>query len=355
MDKPQIIAHVQKSLNFTLFEAKWMPVSAKFVVLGSHPRGTGALQVYEVSGGDVKLLKDVEKRTSFKCGTFGAAHLQQRHFATGDFDGKMMIWNLENTERPVYSVKAHSQIINCIDGVGGLGIGEGAPEIVTGSRDGAVKVWDPRQKDEPVANMSPAEGQDTRDCWCVAFGDAHNMDERSVVAGYDNGDIKMFDLRKMALRWEVNVKNGVCGVEFDRKDIMMNKLVAVTLESKFHVFDLRTQHPKKGFAMLMEKAHKSTIWCVKHLPQNRDVFMTLGGSGTMNLWKYSYPDKRVKQDADGINMGVVGSVSLLQNATLSTQPISSFDWSPDKEGLCVCTSFDQTLRVIIVTKLGSRV
>lgn len=44
--------------------------------------------------------------------------------------------NLENTDMPVYSVKAHSQIVNAIDGVGGLGIGEGAPEIVTGSRDG---------------------------------------------------------------------------------------------------------------------------------------------------------------------------------------------------------------------------
>lgn len=33
-------------------------------------------------------------------------------------------------------MKAHSQIVNAIDGVGGLGIGEGAPEIVTGSRDG---------------------------------------------------------------------------------------------------------------------------------------------------------------------------------------------------------------------------
>ena len=39
-------------------------------------------------------------------------------------------------QMPVYSVKAHSEIINCIDGVGGLGIGLGAPEIVTGSRDG---------------------------------------------------------------------------------------------------------------------------------------------------------------------------------------------------------------------------
>ena len=39
---------------------------------------------------------------------------------------------------PVYSAAAHSAIINAIDGCGGLGIGGGAPEIVTGSRDGEV-------------------------------------------------------------------------------------------------------------------------------------------------------------------------------------------------------------------------
>lgn len=38
----------------------------------------------------------------------------------------------------MYSVKGHKEIINSIDGVGGLGIGEGAPEIVTGSRDGEL-------------------------------------------------------------------------------------------------------------------------------------------------------------------------------------------------------------------------
>jgi hypothetical protein len=46
---------------------------------------------------------------------------------------------LESIDLPVYSVNAHKEIINCIDGVGGLGIGEGAPEIVTGSRDGNSK------------------------------------------------------------------------------------------------------------------------------------------------------------------------------------------------------------------------
>lgn len=45
----------------------------------------------------------------------------------------------------------------------------------------------------------------------------------------------------------------VCCVEFDRKDINMNKLVATSLEGNFHVFDMRTQHPTKGFASVSEK------------------------------------------------------------------------------------------------------
>lgn len=53
-----------------------------------------------------------------------------------------------------------------------------------------------------------------------------------------------------------------------------------------------------------------------------------------------------------MDVGVAGSVSLLQNVTLSTQPIASLDWSPDKQGLCVCSSFDQSVRVLIVTKLN---
>ena len=43
----------------------------------------------------------------------------------------------------------------------------------------------------------------------IVAGDAYDAEERIVVAGYDNGDVKMFDLKKMAIRWETNVKNGV--------------------------------------------------------------------------------------------------------------------------------------------------
>lgn len=65
-----------------------------------------------------------------------------------------------------------------------------------------------------------------------------------------------------------------------------------------------------------------------------------------------YPAQRSKKDSDEVDMGVAGTVTLLQNVTLSTQPIASLDWSPDKQGLCVCSAFDQSVRVLIVTKLN---
>ena len=85
--------------------------------------------------------------------------LKKISFYQGDFEGHLAIWDLERLSHgPIYSIKAHEQIINTIDGVAGLGIGQGAPEIVTGSRDGFVKVWDTRLRDRPVACMQPKEG-----------------------------------------------------------------------------------------------------------------------------------------------------------------------------------------------------
>ncbi|XP_063222208.1 dynein axonemal assembly factor 10 [Bacillus rossius redtenbacheri] len=352
MEKPQIICHADKSTNFSIFDTRWIPCSPKFVVLGSMPNGTGIIQLYEISEGGITVIKEVQKSKSFKCGSFGASSLRDRQLATGDFEGNLNIWNVEDLSTPVYSAGAHKEIINSIDGVGGCSLGCGAPEIVTGSRDGSVKVWDPRQKGRPVATMEPAEGSERRDCWAVTFGNSYNSEERVVCAGYDNGDIKLFDLRTMMLRWEKNVKNGVCGLEFDRKDIKMNKLLVTTLESKLHVFDMRTQHPKKGFASVTEKAHSSTVWAGRHLPQNRDLFVTCGGAGSICLWKYCYPSKRTREEADGTEAGVAGSLEMLQNMSLTSQPVCGFDWSPDKLGLAVCCSLDQTVRVLVVTRLA---
>lgn len=353
LDAPQIIELGSRSVNYTLFDAVWVPSSARFVALGNHARGTGAIEICGLDGGKIVKKAEYEKPAALKCGTFGGSALEERHLATGDFKGYMMTWDLERMSQPVYSAQAHESIINCIDGCGGQGIGGGAPEIVTGGRDGCVKVWDVRQKNDPVADISPVPGSEVRDCWAVAFGNSFDDDERCVAAGFDNGDLKLFDLRTMSVRWETHLPNGICNVEFDRKDIMMNKLLVTGLESTFNVYDMRTFNSKSGYAAVTTKSHKSTIWCGAHLPQNRDVFITTGGNGSCHLWKYKYPGKRFKEVKDEEPVGVAGEVVELSRASLSTQPISSFHWNRDKMGLCLTTAFDQQIRVAIVTKLNT--
>jgi len=317
--------------------------------MGIHSDSKGALNIYQLNKGDLETVLEVRTSYGIKCGTFGASALDERLLATGDHSGRLVVYDLEHTDKPVFIQQAHSMIMNSIDGCGGTGCG--APEIVTGGKDGCVRLWDTRVK-EPVLALEPGEGQAVRDCWAVAFGNSHNDDDRCITAGYDNGDIKLFDLRMNALRYETNVGNGVTSIEFDRKDIEMNKMIVTTLESKFRLFDMRTQHPSEGFTFLTEKAHRATVWCSRHLPQNRDIFMTGGGNGGFNLYKYHYPASRTVVGEDNVPAGNIGHVELLNSKILGTQPIVSMDWSPDKEGLCVLSCLDQTIRCLIITKLN---
>ncbi|EGD78769.1 WD repeat-containing protein 92 [Salpingoeca rosetta] len=280
MEKPNIIEHIHHGVNYTLFDGKWVPSSARCVLLGQHARGTGALEVLHMSKGKLTSVTSVSKPSGFKCGTFGASPLEERSLATGCFDGSLFIWDLERLEVPLYHAKGHTEIVNCIDGCGGLK-GSGAPEIVTGSRDGSVKVWDPRQPDEPVVDISPEEGQPKRDCWAVAFGNTapfRTCHKRPESRGGGEESESVFD---------------------------------------------------------------------------RDVFVTCGGNGSVNLWKYHYPKARqVKDEETGEMLGVAGTMRLINNSVISTQPINSFDWHTDMRGLSLTTSFDQTARVCLITNLN---
>jgi len=361
LDKPQILTYAEKSLNYTVHCVRWVPSSSRFVALGERPRGTGAFQVYELEVGDkgpeIKGLVDSEKTGAFRCGTFAAS--DSRQIAVGDFLGKMSIIDLEAHQKPVYTCDAHNGIINSIDGCAGTR-GSGPPEIVTGGKDGCVRVWDPRQKHAPVAEIEPEDDQkeNARDCWTVAFGNSHSAEDRMIAAGFDNGDIKLFDLKNMKIQWSTNVLNGVCGLQFDRLDIEMNKLVATCLENKIHLWDLRTQHKTEGFAHHVyphdsnENNMATTCWATAHLPQDRDIWATTGGNGTVNVWKYNYPSKRV-EEKEGEKFGVVGTVDLVQKQVLATQPISSLDFHPDKTGVLLMSGYDQAVRVALITKLNN--
>ena len=48
--------------------------------------------------------------------------------------------------------------------------------------------------------------------------------------------------------------------------------------------DLVGSHSLSHSLSLSLQTKQSTIWAVRHLPQNRDVFGTSGG-GNLNIWK----------------------------------------------------------------------
>ena len=57
---------------------------------------------------------------------------------------------------------------------------------------GMVKIWDPRQREVPVAVMKPREGESARDCWTVAFGKALHIFPQTIFKKNDNNKATYF-------------------------------------------------------------------------------------------------------------------------------------------------------------------
>lgn len=58
----------------------------------------------------------------------------------------------------VYNVSnAHNSVINGVDVIAS----SGSSEIVTGGKDGLIKVWDPRQHNRPTIEIRPAKVRQT--------------------------------------------------------------------------------------------------------------------------------------------------------------------------------------------------
>lgn len=91
----------------------------------------------------MECVREINHPSGVKCGTFGACLPNKADYAFGDFKGDLNIVDIE-TGRIYFTAHAHHAIVNSIDGIGGLDSGYGAPELVTGGRDGCVKLWDPR-------------------------------------------------------------------------------------------------------------------------------------------------------------------------------------------------------------------
>lgn len=91
LQKPQIICHNQKSLEYAIHDVKWIPCSAKFVSAGGKSNGAGVVEIYNLTGEGVEKQKEFGSKEHFKCCTFEASSLRNRHLATGDFAGRLQV------------------------------------------------------------------------------------------------------------------------------------------------------------------------------------------------------------------------------------------------------------------------
>jgi WD40 repeat protein len=278
----------------------------------------------------VKVV-DTETQSAIKCATFQACDPIQRHVAIGDFGGNLEVYDLLNPNKPVFSHKTHGEIVNAIDGGGS----PGPCEFVTGSRDGRVCVSDIRCQDSVVAALVPEK--DRRDCWAVSMGGTTGPQDRTVIAGFDNGDVKLWDLRTSNVSWETNLRNGIVTLQLSHRNDSLKRLVCGCLSGQIVSFDLSDRVADKGYQSHSQKVKDTaTVWVVQHCPQRRDVVATTGGSGEVVIWR---------KDRKSLKLDKISSCQL------STQPVCSFDWHPDKEGLAVMAAFDQSVRVAFITHL----
>ncbi|KAG2235856.1 hypothetical protein INT48_003968 [Thamnidium elegans] len=303
---------VKQDLSFTPYDTKWIPCSSTLCTVGATSNGTGKIAVYGLGDKRLELKRETETNSAVRCGTVTE---QARNFATGDFDGQLQIWDLQRFDIPLTSFKAHESIINTIDS---LNQASEPQELVTGSRDGCIKVWDMRQPEKAVLTVKSK--QSSKDIWAVAYGQLKG--HKVIAVGYEDGDIKLFNVNNSQYLWETKVKDGVCSVDF------VNDTLRVGTLSGAFIIDVYS-----GKITELMCSQDTTLWSVRHIPQQPNYFTVAGGDGNLFTFDQTSPDKPI----DTLN--------------LSKHPVISLDWHKDKKGLFACSSLDQTIKIGMIQNI----
>ncbi|KAI9470642.1 MAG: WD40-repeat-containing domain protein [Benjaminiella poitrasii] len=272
------------------------------------------MSVYGLSGKHVELKTETETTSPLRCGTMTG---QNRHLATGDFDGQLQIWDTQRFDIPLVSFKAHESIINAIDN---FNQPKEPQELVTGSRDGLVKVWDTRQSEKAVLTITPNK---SKDIWAVTFGQLRG--QKVIAVGYEDGDIKLFDVAGSNYLWQTHVKDGVCSIEFNKDQLLVSTI------SGAYLIEIETG---KIIEIPLITKENTTLWSVRHIPQQSNYCTIAGGDGNLSTFNLQQP--------------LTEPTNVLK---LSKHPIISLDWHKDKKGLFTCSSFDQSIKIGIFQKI----
>ncbi|KAI8330672.1 WD40-repeat-containing domain protein [Choanephora cucurbitarum] len=295
---------ISKELSFTPYDSKWIPMSSRLCVVGATGEGAGKITIYSIAGKHLELQHETETSSAIRCSTLTG---QSRQLATGDFEGQLQLWDTQRLDIPLISFKAHESIINSIDSINQA---KEPQELVTGSRDGAVKVWDVRQPEKAILTV---QSKTVKDIWAVVFGwfKGHKV----IAVGYEDGDIKLFDVHGSRYLWQTKVKDGVCSIDF-----CDHRLFVSTLSAAYWI-DLETVTTTE-----IMNSFDTTLWAIRHIPQQSDCFAIASGNG--QFLSFQHPNHKP-----------------FNTLALSKHPVISIDWHKDRKGLFACSSFDQTIKI----------
>lgn len=91
MDKPFIFTYISHNENFSIFETKWIPGTAKFVAIGGNAKSMGCIKVFELNGDQLDILHEVKRKNSLRCTSFGLSRTRKSYMSTGDFKGSLQV------------------------------------------------------------------------------------------------------------------------------------------------------------------------------------------------------------------------------------------------------------------------
>jgi hypothetical protein len=99
--------------------------------------------------------------------------------------------------------------------------------------------------------------KEPKDIWAVAYGQLKGQ-HKVIAIGYENGDIKLFDVNGAQYLWQTQVKDGICSIDFVKDVLLVSTLSAA------YIIDIITGNKTELPVKYMSRYKKDTrlTYCI---------------------------------------------------------------------------------------------
>lgn len=292
----------------------WHPKDATAVAFG----GGGRTCVYSLRGGRL------ERRFEATCGRAGlraSCFLDESVLAFAAEDGSLRSMDCNVEDRGSFEViGAHRGTVLALSNAG-------STTIVTGGEDGAIRLWDTRNK--AIRDVQTLNQTCKNACWCLEATKTHQ-----VLAGFADGRVSLYDLRRGEEQEKLEVcrkylPDGICGISSTTDETF----VAATLRTMIWSGTWREEKDEECRAYRV-RDDECTIWTCSPSPHRSNALAVGDGRGAMHLCRYQIDER-------------APVVEKVVSVNIATQPVISAEWHSEQPGVLLCTSMDDRVHVLL--------